>query len=193
MKTMTTPNNVRLAAAIASLLLVATLIIRTTEAAFTATTDNPDNTWSSGTVVLTDDDGGTDAYTGTAMFDASIDAAMKPGVPVSRCITVSYNGTLDPSAVKLNVAASTAGTLDAYLSVKVHEGTSTTGLADCSGFTADAAIYDGTLSGMTGSYGTWDPAGAASKTYRFTVEVADDNAAQGTTAGATTFRWSTTS
>lgn len=56
--------------------------------AFSSQTDNPGNSVTSGTVVLSDNDGGSALY---ALTNA------KPGDSQSSCIKVTYSGSLDAS------------------------------------------------------------------------------------------------
>jgi hypothetical protein len=173
-------------AALVSLLLISVLVIRTSDAAFSATTANTGDQWSAGTVTLVDDD------SNSAMFSVT---NMKPGASSEHCITVTYSGSLDAS-VKL-YGAVTAGTLGTYLNLEVYRGSGGS-FAGCSGFTSAETVYNGTLAGFvaasssfgTGA-GTWTPTGGAPNddmTYRFVVTLQDNNSAQGLTSTAT-FTW----
>lgn len=139
------------------------LVLQATSAAFTAQTSNPGNSWTAGSVTLTD------SQNGTAMFSAS---GLQPGDSGQRCIRVTYGGSLD-AAVKLYAGAAT-GTLGQYIDLTVQEGTGTA--ADCSDFTSSATILPtetletfrtSRISFATG-VGTWQPAGGSSavRTYR---------------------------
>ena len=75
----------------AALLVSALLVWQASNAAFSATTSNPGNSWTAGSVTLTDDDGGTSPTTGTAMFSA---AGLVPGSTGSHCIAVTSTGTV---------------------------------------------------------------------------------------------------
>jgi hypothetical protein len=176
-----------LAIGVALLLTVVLIAVRATTAAFTSTTANAANSWSAGTVALTDDD------SGTAMFAAT---AMAPGDAVTRCITVSYSGSVD-AAVRL-YGSITGGTgLGTYLNLTVERGAGGS-FADCTGFVSAESVYTGTLAGFTATHtgfangaGTWSPVGGApvdTMTYRFTTTLQDDNAAQGLSATAA-FTW----
>lgn len=154
------------------------LVWQSSYSAFSATTANPTNNWSSGTVRLADND------SDTALFTAS---GLKPGSTGVKCINVLSSGSL-PSAVKLYGTGytSTPGTagknLGDVITLKVEEGTGATNAA-CSGFVADTAasatIFNGTLSSFASGatayasgVGTWTPAGVStgseSKSYRLT-------------------------
>jgi len=173
----------------ATVLLTTALILTASFAAFSDTTDNSGNTWSTGTVVLTDDD------LGVAMFTVT---NMAPLVPVIECIVVKYEGSLVPADVNLYGVSGGSG-LDAYLDVTVEEGTG--GLfGNCGGgggFTPTSTIFPtGTLTSFaathtnfTNGVGAWNPAvNPESRTYRFTVTLQDNNLAQGLDATAT-FTW----
>lgn len=180
-------------AAGAAFLLISLLVLRVSSAAFVAETANAGNSWASGQVSLTDDDGGS---SGTAMFNVS---GMLPGDVVTRCIKVTYSGSSDPAPVKLYGSVTDSG-LSGYLDVKVEEGTAATdAYPGCTGFTPSATIVDETLTtfaGRTGystGLGTWDPAsGTHSQGYRFTVTLKSTtpDSAQGASSGAT-FTWGT--
>jgi hypothetical protein len=128
-----------LAAAVpVGLVVSAAVVWQSTSAAFSATTENPDNNWRAGSVVLSDSD------SGAALFNSTNDSALKPGSTRSRCIRVDYTGDL-PSTIRLYVTTPAAGltTLDPYLVMSVEEGqnvpAATTVAADCStGFTPAA-------------------------------------------------------
>ncbi len=174
-------------AALLSLLLISFMVLRVSSAAFTATTDNTGNAWSSGSVILEDDD------SGTAMFNVT---NMKPGQTETRCIKVTYKGSLDAS-VKL-YGAITGGTgLGTYLNVTIDRGTGGS-FGNCSGYAQVEALYTGTLAGFPTAHssfgtgaGTWAPVGGGpddDMTYRVQVTLQDNNAAQAKTATAS-FTW----
>ncbi len=187
---------VQLGAAGAAFLLVSLLVIRVSSAAFTATTDNPGNSWETGSIALTDDDGGGAA---SAMFDVS---GMLPGQTEVRCITVSYAGATDPPPVKL-YAAVTDGGLAAHLDIQVAEVTETGGTGSTCGTvsspttivaTQTLTAFGGAHTGYGSGAGAWDPTGTGqSQTYQLTVTLGSDtpNTAQGSDAQAT-FTWETT-
>ncbi len=161
--------------------LSATLVWSSSQSAFSGTTVNPGNALTAGSVSLTDDD------TGTAMFSVT---GLKPGSTGSRCIQVTYAGSL-ASTVKVYVAPGglTGTGLGTYLHLTVEEGTPGT-YSSCSTFAATATDYTGTLSGFAASatsfatgVGAWAPTGAGQvKTYRVTYTLQDNNAAQSLSA-----------
>jgi hypothetical protein len=176
-------GTVRLTAMATALLMLTILTVTRSEAAFTSSTSNTANSFGTGTVVLTDDD------TGTAMFTVS---NMTPGSAVTRCITVSYTGTLVPAPVKLYGAST--GSLDAYLNTTIEVGTGGS-YASCTGFSATSTLYSGTLANFSATYTGWADgisaftaaANPTTRTFRVTVDVQNTNAAQGlsTTASFT--------
>lgn len=172
---------VRFAAMGASLALVSLLMINGSRAAFTDTTTNGSNSWSAGTVDLTDDDAG------SVMFNVS---NMKPGDTSTKCIVVTYNGSLTSN---VKTYASVAGTgLAPYLNTTVDVGSGGS-FADCAGFTASSTLFTGTLASLgtthsnfaNGMAGFNGATSGTTRTYRFTVALADNNLAQGLNASAT--------
>jgi hypothetical protein len=164
-----------------------------TFSAFSATTGNPGNGFSAGTVTLGDDDAG------AALV--SLPANARPGDSSTRCIRVSYSGSL-PAQVRMY--ASVSGGLAAHLTLTVTRGTQASpSFPSCTGFTADTAdygygangiLYQGKVSGLPASYATaiTDPAASwtngNARSYRYVVTVDNTPAAQGLTASAT-FNW----
>jgi hypothetical protein len=95
--------------------------------AFSATTQNAGNEINTGTVVIGDNDAG------QSMFNIT-DAT--PSESWSRCIKVTYTGSLD-SDVRQYLTG-TGGVLTPYLRIKVEQGTSTaTTFPSCAGFVPD--------------------------------------------------------
>jgi hypothetical protein len=177
----------------ASVLLSGLVVWQSSYAAFSDTTDNPSNTFGSGSVILGDDD------SSTAMFTPTL---LKPLDTGTKCIVVTSTGTL-ASTVKLYATAySTTAALGSYLDMVIDEGTGGTfassGPTSCTGFVLGTNIYTGTLAtfGLKTSFatgvGTWAPAGTGSptKTYRikYTLNTATPNTSQSGTA-ALGFTW----
>lgn len=170
-----------------SLLFVSALVVRTSEAVFSDTTDSASNQWTAGDVILVDDD------LGSSMFTV---ANMKPSTPEVECITVTYQGSLDAN-VRIYGSLTAGDGLDDYLDLTVERGSGGS-FGDCTGFSSTEAVYSGTVDGFTTTHtnfasgaGTWAPTGGApddDMTYQFTVTLQDDNAAQGLTTTAT-FTW----
>lgn len=167
-----------------------------TLAIFTATASNGSNTFTTGTVILGDND------SGAAMLALS---NAKPGDSDTSCIRVSYTGSL---ASTVRLYGTTTGTgLDPYLTLTVTRGALSTAFDNCTGFVADVTnyigagsgvVYSGTLQGFADDYATAlvDPTSGAPETwtngethdYRFVVTVGTSDSGQGKTASQT-FTW----
>ena len=188
----------KLALGAAVLLLLGSLVGVGTWSAFSSTTENPTNTFSAGTVTLTDNDSGS---TMLGLTNA------KPGDNDTSCITVSYSGSL-PATVRLYGATTGTG-LDQYTNLTVTRGTTTSAFDNCTGFSADSTeylglgqgagvVYNGTLQGFADTYaaGLVDPTSGTPETwtnpeshaYKLVVSVQDTNLAQGLNA-TQTFTW----
>jgi len=172
---------------VAAFLMVGVLVMGTSRAAFFDTTESAGNSFAAGDVVLTDDD------LGAAMFAIS---NMAPGDSVTKCIEVTYEGSLTPADIELYVASGdlTGTGLDTYLDMTAELGTGGS-FADCFGFSG-SSFYSGELGAFAAAYtdfaggtGSWTAAATDdSMTYRFTFTLQDDNDAQGLDAGIT-FTW----
>ena len=161
-------------AGIALLAAIATV----SNAAGVDTTENRGNTFRSGDVVLADDD------QGNALFAVP---ALAPGATVTRCIRVSYTGSL-PADVHLYSATGGSG-LDRYLDTTVEVGTGGNATS-CNGFVPTSVLFTGTMqalgaahtnfsNGLAGFDGATDP---SARTYRVSATLRDDQAAQNLTA-----------
>lgn len=167
-----------------AVLLSGGVVATTSYAAFSATTDNGDNAWASGSVRLSDDD--SDA----ALFDAS---DIVPGEAGENCIVVTADTTVD-STVKLYAADVSGGdsALAKALTMTVEQGTG--GHAgDCTGFSKTTDVTSGPLSDLLavgdfgGGLGAWTTGTApTSTTYRFAWSLPDTaaNDTQGQTVSA---------
>ena len=121
--------------------VIASVVGLATWSAYSSTTSNTNNQFQTGSVTLTDND------SGTAMFNMT---NARPGDTVSKCITVSYSGSLT-SNVRLYGATTAGNGLDQYLDLKVTRGTfsgATPASMACtngagSNFVADSATYGG--------------------------------------------------
>lgn len=173
-------------AALVGMLAASAVVWQSSQAAFTGSTQNTSNSWTAGTVSLTDDD------SGSAMFSA---AGLVPGASASGCITVTYGGSV-PAAVRLFVP-STSGTLTSNLDLVIQEGTGGS-FASCTGFVSSSTLYTGTLAtaasnnnSYTTGWSSWQPNGASqSRTYRvtYTLNASTPDAKQGASATAI-FQW----
>ncbi len=184
----------RLLAALVALGVVSVLVIRSSTAAFTASTQNTGSAFVAGSVDLVDDD------VASALFNVS---NMEPGQVVVDCIVVTYQGTgADPSVVRLYSGGYTdSGTLGSFLNLTVEEGTGGS-FGNCTGFVTENTIlasvalntFDTTSTDYVTGIGVWDPASTpASKTYRVTIELdpATPNAQQGQSVTGLTLNWET--
>lgn len=181
---------IHIVAALLSLVLMSFAVMRVSSAAFTATTANTGSQWTAGDVLISDDD------STSAMFAVS---GMTPGQVATKCIEVTYTGSLD-AAVKLYGVTTAGDGLEAYLNLTIERGTPGD-FASCGAFSATESVYTGTLAGFltdhtafggpTPGAGTWAPTGGApddDMTYKFTVTLQDDNDAQSLTT-TTSFTW----
>jgi len=169
-----------------AVLLSGVVVATTSYAAFSDTTQNANNNWTSGKVAISDDDAD------QALFDV---AGLMPGDADENCITVTAD-TSGPSTVRLyTTATDDQDQLGTALKMKVERGTLSG--SDCSSFTpAGAADFDDTLAGLANhsSYdtglGDWTADGTGSTTYRISYELDRnaDNTVQ-EAAVSTTFVW----
>lgn len=181
----------RLIASVVALAVIVGVGVYGTLSVLTDTTSNTGNTFAAGTIVITDDDAGSAAFT---------IGGMRPGDAATRCINVVNAGTLTFSNVAFSGAPGGNGLAD-QLTVDVDRGSGATGgpSASCSGFAADAPDI------VTGRLSDFPPAGApiddpadwtpgARKSYRLVVALpaSATNSAQGRTA-TLDLRWDATS
>lgn len=195
-------GRLRGAAVAVGLLVSAALVWQSSQAAFTATTDNPGNAWAAGVVTL-------DSSPGTAMFTTA--SKVKPDDPQSQCIDVTYQGNVATAGVQLYTAnksesdgGSDGAVLDTQLLMEVRIGDSndtcaTQGTATWTELTT-AGTGDSitTLAGYT-SWGDalvsgWSPSAAGqSRAFLFTHElptIVDVDKTQGDTVNID-FIWET--
>jgi hypothetical protein len=112
--------------------------------AFSATTQNAGNEIRTGTVTLADNDAG------QAMFN--VDGAA-PGDSYTRCIKVTYNGSL-PAEVRTYLN-STPGALTPYLNLDLWSGSQSAGtFPGCDTFVEGEEVYSGPISSAI--FGDWD-------------------------------------
>lgn len=172
-----------------AVLASAGLIWQSSYSAFSATTTNPTNNWSAGTVALSDDD------SNTAMFNAT---NLKPGATGTKCIAVTSTGSLASTVKLYGTSYSTTNALATHLNLKVEEGTGATS-ASCAGFTGGSTVFDNTLAsfgttktGFATGVGSFAPTGSGSETksYKITYSLTSSvpDTAQGGTA-AVGFTW----
>ncbi len=165
-----------------------------TYSAFSATTVNPGDSFAAGTVVISDNDANAAMYTIT---DA------KPNDVVTRCIRVTYTGSL-PSLVRL-YTTTPINAFGQYVTLSIDKGTmpGATAFPNCTGFTPDAApnVFSGTLSSFAAAKTNFANGVAAnpgvatqwvtndSLVYRFTLTMQDNQLAVGGSSGIHSFTW----
>ena len=183
----------RAATPLAALLVAALLIWQGSNAAFSATTDNTNDTWATGNMVLTNNGGGT-TYAGTtaALFT---EGNLKPGDTGVKCITVHSGGSLAGNlrlyrgAITGTNSAALAAVTDVTIDA-VAVPAATNVQANCTGYTGgtSGAIFTGTLSSMPATYaaaaGTAVAAGPQRVVYRigWTINSSAGNSVQSSSA-----------
>ena len=170
-----------------ALIMVGLLTIVGSQAAFTASTDNTANQFSSGSVILADDD------SGQVMFNLT---NMSPGTTATRCINVIYTGSLTAD-VRLYGTVTGTG-LAPYLNTSIDIGTGPDGgtAFSCNNFALGSNLRNDTLAAFgaantnygNGLGGYTGATNSTTRSYRVTVTLADDDAAQAKTATAA-FVW----
>lgn len=174
----------RLTAFSFSLLFVSFVVVGTSRGAFSDTTSNTGNSVSAGSVTIEDDD------SDSVLFNVS---GMYPDDTAVNCIVVTYEGTTAPSSpIQLyRSGANTGDGLDQYLDLDIEVGAGGS-FDDCTGFSATSTLFDNTLQNFATTHQDlasalstgWTPTGAGqTQTFRFTLTLQDDNAAQGLSAG----------
>ena len=153
-----------------------------TFAAFSSTSGNSANTYAAGTVYVSDNDAG------SSMWSVS---NQLPGASVTKCIRVTYTGSLDAN-VKLYTSSGSTG-LDQYLDMTVDKGSmpSGTSFPACTSFSSESTIYSGTVQNFKSNKTSFASGvsafpGAQTKwatndtlVYRFTVTLQNNSSAQG--------------
>ncbi len=187
------------AAVVVGLMGSGALVWQASSAAFTASTQNQNNSWASGQVALTDN------VPGGAWFN---ETSLVPDQTGKKCVEVTYNGNVK-AGVKLfgSVGATAVQTMSPYLELHIERGTTT--CADINNIGTVTNIFgdgDGVLSGdaladfltnhtnySTAAAGTpaWEPTAAATTVpYRFTWRLKGAaNAAMNTSATEINFIW----
>jgi hypothetical protein len=149
----TTTRRMLLGSAAISLLLISFLVLRFSNAVFSDATTNPGNQVSASNVSITNDHGA------TALFSVT---GVVPNDTITRCITVEYTGTAtgaDLAAVNLyantdyNDTTTGSGDFSGELNLTIERDDSFVGSGgtptDCTGFSSDATLYDGSVAGKT--------------------------------------------
>jgi hypothetical protein len=165
-----------------------------TWSAFTATTTNSGNSYSTGTVIISQHAGATTLYNGSNKG---------PGASYQTvsCVRVTYTGSL---AASVKLYASAGITNGSTFNLKVERGSglsSPDNTMNCTGFSASSTAYNGNLGSFPTTYGAGvdgKNGGAAWATndsvdYRFTISVNDDPTANAHTSALSTgthsFTW----
>lgn len=177
-----TARIVGLSAAPVAILLAGAMVWQASNAAFTSTTRNSGNSWSTGQLALVDDDKGAAAFTVENLV---------PGQSGTKCIVVTSNSTV-PGEVRTyvqNLSDSAAGLAD-HVKLKFERGEGGS-FNDCTGFTpvqgANAPAQSlRTLAAVNKDYETggthtaWDTTGTVGEntTYRATWQFDDTDLSQ---------------
>lgn len=182
-----TPTARNLLATVVVLGLLVATVGAAVFSAYTSVASNEGNTFTAGTITLTDND------SGSALFNVN---GFTPGDSFIRCIQVDYQSTGGVTS-NLKLYGTTGGTgLAQYLDLRIRRGTtpSTGAPGDCTGFAPDTVDYEGFGAGVfvdstldsfptTFAGGIADPIGTWSSgdkaVYEITLTVQNDNAAQG--------------
>ena len=188
--------DVRLSALILSFLVAGGLVVRASAAAFSDSTDNTGNTFTAGDVVISDDDAASSMFAVTGM---------EPGETDTKCINVTYSGSMDAEVRRYGAATAGDG-LEDFLDVTVERSTDAAGgaTADCTGFTeaGKSAVWTNASDGDLGAFlsGNTDYASGADSwavtgggandvaSYKVIVTLQDDNGAQGLSS-TVSFTW----
>ncbi len=166
-----TPRSARVAAALATPLAIvaaAGLVVQASNAAFSTTTRNSGNNWSTGQVAVSDDDAGSARFQVTDML---------PGQSDEKCIKVTANASV-PGVVKgytINPVYS-ASQVEDHVYITVEAGTGG-GFGSCTGFELQATVVPRlslkTIMGVNSyaqGFGGWavtgDVPGGESRTYK---------------------------
>jgi len=127
------------------LLVSAALVWQSSHAAFTDTTTNPGNTWTSGTVTVSDN------RSGVKVFNLS---GLKPGDSGDQCIQVTYQGTLANATINFYVDNftdnSTGGAWGAGIKLTITTGGGSCPVGSITG--SSTPINDVALSTLNSTY-----------------------------------------
>lgn len=158
-------------------------------AAFTSTTANGANSFSTGSVVIS-------SNPGSALFNLT---GLKPGDTGAACITVTYSGSLAANVRLYATSPSTTNSLSSYITLQIEQssGNSTITAPACTSFSTAGNIYNSTMDSFGSTYtnfgggiAAWSPTGASSRDYRITYTLSGSapNTTQSSSA-AVTFTW----
>jgi predicted ribosomally synthesized peptide with SipW-like signal peptide len=113
-----------------------------TWSAFTDTTENGVNTFQSGVLSITDNDGSSPLFTVTNMRATQTE---------ERCIVVENAGSLPFDANTLTAVASADPGIDQALHINIQRGSGAVSTNDCAAFTPDptnAVVFDGPIASL---------------------------------------------
>jgi hypothetical protein len=150
-----------------AILAAAGMVWQSSYSAFSGTTRNSGNNWSTGSVALTDDDAG------AARFQAT---NLVPGATETKCIAVTANASV-PGVVKAYAVnpVTSAAKLEDHIIVKVDHGTGG-GFGTCTGFVSQGSSIPPTALSTVATYNTYASglgswavaAGTQTRTYQIT-------------------------
>lgn len=180
-----------LAAAIVLGLIASGLLVwQRTEATLSGSTGNPGNSWATGNVGLSDND------SGSATFNVT---GMQPGDTGTRCITVSYTGSVT-SAIQLyaaGVSGSTALANDLSLVISTSPVASAASDPTCANSYTWTQAWTGSLKTFDTFTGysnpvplstSWTPGGTDHRAFKIVYTFTPTTPVQGTTT-TSTFTW----
>lgn len=184
-----------------SLVATGLFVTASSYSVFSSSVTTPGNSWQAASISLTDDSSASAAFTVTGAYPSSA-SPVTNRTTGSRCITVTYTGTV-PVSVKMyaanpsNTAGGQAGAVAPATDIDVTITTGTGGTnsgGGCTGFTAGGAtgnVYSGTLLTYQGkttyalpasSY-TWSPSSNGSLVYKIDWTFRDNGAPSSATTG----------
>jgi hypothetical protein len=163
-----------------ALLMMSLLVVTRSRDAFDSTPAAAEATFTTGDVSLSDDDNG------STLFDLP---NMVPGRAVSDCISVTYEGDVLPSEIRLDASAD--GALVEAMLVTIDRGTGG-GFQDCGGFTREDTLFDGPLSDLADA-GALDAFTAEETpdavTFRFTFDLDPEVPVEGRASATADLAW----
>jgi hypothetical protein len=181
----------RLSGAIAAAVAIAatgTGVMAASYSTFTATTSTPANSWSSGSLTLTNDASG-------ALFTASTGA-----LTGTKCIKVTSGGSYSGLVKLYSTGFAQTNGLGDHITLTIDVGSAggSGSYADCTGFSSTANVYSGTLKNFDATYTSWATGASTngwnttagtpdSRVFRFAWSY-DSTAPQNATA-SDTFTW----
>lgn len=127
-----------------AVLLAGAMVWQGSNAAFSADTRNIGNNWETGSVAISDDDGG------AALFQIQNVVPMETG---NKCIAVTATPSV-PSSIKFYVGDLATDGLEPYVKVTVAQGTGG-GFSSCNGFVADQTEASQSLAAIQLDHSNW--------------------------------------